>query len=665
MNTARGTASAQAVGQKITMKPHTSPRLLAGALLVCLAVPSLAQGRTVSVQLNGQPLGLSAQPLSLGGRTLLPLRDVFESLGASVNWNPIAQSISAQSGQTQIQLGINNPIAFVNGRNVSLDQPAVLVGGRAFVPLRFVAEATGATVDYNPQLDLVSIQKYNPLPTSGSQVADYHDERGGFSSISVPSDAVVPVQLDQALSSNTSRVGDTFTASVVSRRLGDSEFPAGTKLEGLVTEARPADRRNPGVLDLRFQSAILPSGERVPLRGHLISLDQGGVAQVGGRLVAQDGRRKNDDLKIIGIGAGAGFVLGRILNTDSTVSTILGAAGGYLFSRSRNRQAREARLKQNTVLGVALDQSVRFRDANDYGRVRQAFLGNNSDGFDPREYGYDTRVNASVSDRYEGYDVTSSLPAPSPDAVANPRTRQDDGRFDDGQQPIYPDDAPAQATNNTGWQGGALPDDEFNRPVLAQQISVPRGAVVPVRLDQGVSSATARVGDRVTASVDSQRLGDSEFPAGTKIQGEIIEARPRTQTQPGVLDIDWQSALLPGGARVPLHGELVSLDDGSIQSTGGRLVARSESRTNADRAKVIGIGAAAGFVIGRVFKKNGVLPPLLGALGGYLYGEGNRKTRTAEAVLPRDARLGVRLDEGVNYNGGTYYASRAEYLRGR
>jgi len=660
------------------MKPITSSRLLAGAILATLALPTLAQTQTVTVRLNGQPLALSATPLQLNGRTLLPLRDVFESLGAQVNWNPVAQSIAAQSGTTQIQLGINNPVAFVNGRNVSLDQPAILVGGRAFVPLRFVAEATGAKVDYNPQLSLVSIQNTPFLSNGGgTQVADYTNDARNFSSISIPSDAVVLVQLDVALSSNTARVGQTFTASVVSRQMGDSEFPAGTKLEGTVTEARSADKRNPGVLDFRFQNAVLPDGTRVPLRGDLVSLDENGVSQQGGRLVAQ-GARKNDSLKVIGIGAGAGFVLGRILKTDSTVSTVLGAAGGYLFGRARDKKAQEARLAQNTTLGVRLRDGVRFRDTNNYGRVREAFLGGNTDPFNPRDYGYDSRINGSAGDRYDGYQVSNSLPAPA-DVYGN-NTRSN--IYDDGAQATYPEDVLGH-NGNTGDRGDGLerddnnaPNQDFNRGNgnvgddfgqgndLAQSISIPDGAVIPVRLDTEISSARARVGDQVSASIDSQQMGDSEFPSGTRILGEVVEARPRTKSQPGVLDLNFQTALLPSGERVPLRGELISLDDNGVQPVGGRLVARGTRASNADRTKIIGIGVAAGFAIGRIIGKNGVLPPVLGALGGYLYGQKNgAKTRTAEAVVPREARLGIRLDNGLSYNDRTYYASRAQYLR--
>ncbi len=58
-----------------------------------------------------------------------------------------------------------------------------------------------------------------------------------------------------------------------------------------------------------------------------------------------------------------------------------------------------------------------------------------------------------------------------------------------------------------------------------------------------------------------------------------------------------------------------------------------------------------------------ILPSVLGALGGYIYSQKSNKSESREAVLPKDTHLGLRLDDNVDYNGGTYYAARAQYLR--
>lgn len=660
------------------MKTKTQ-KIATGALLVALAGTGVAQA-DIAVNLNGQPLATSVSPIQVGGRTLVPMRDIFEALGAQLAWNPVAQTITAQKDLTTIQLAINNRNALVNGRNVVLEQAATLVNGRTFVPLRFVAEATGAQVDWNAPLQLVSIRAnstiaQNPLPNTptvpaynvpttpvntfppvvngGTQVADAR-------TISVPNGIVIPVQIDQSVSSATARVGQTFTATVISRRMGDSEFPAGTKIQARIVEARPSQNNQPGVLDFDWTQAILPDGTRVPLRGQLTSLDATNVQMTGGRIVA-NGAEKTNRLKVIGVGAGAGFVLGRVLDTNSTVTTILGAAGGYLFGRARDRKAEQAVIAANTTLGVELTDPVRYADTSNYFGYRSQFLrvSDPTGRYNPNDYGFDETTAIPRRDRQAARAQRRAERAA--DRAAN--QGQVDNGFDDPYTGYeYSDTLPA---NQTPVVVGDIYNETVgdNQQVAGyQQISIPSGAVVPVTVNEGLSSATARVGQAFTASVLSQQMGDSEFPAGTTLTGRVIEAQPQQGNEPGTLDLEFRQAVLPDGTRVPLRGELVSLDDKSVQTQGGRIVARRAGGNN-DRLKVIGIGAAAGFVVGRVLKKDGVLPSVLGALGGYLFST-QRGDKPSDAVVPQGARLGVRLNDDVRYRDTTqYYAYRTRYLR--
>ncbi|MDQ3814856.1 MAG: copper amine oxidase N-terminal domain-containing protein, partial [Armatimonadota bacterium] len=287
---------------------------IAGLVTVALAGSGLqnAAQAAIQVQLNGQPLATSVPPVSMRGRTVVPMRDIFEALGANVQWNAVSQGIIATRSGTRVNLQINNRAAMVNGRRVTLDQPAVLWRGRTMVPLRFVSEALGANVDWNSAMQLVSIDTGGRVGrgTGGSAVA-------GYRTISVPSGAVVPVKMDTTISSGTATVGQTFMATVVSEKLGDSEFPANSKVEGVVVEARRKDGDQPGVLDFDFRAVVLPDGTRVPLRGELTSLDSNSVNTTNGRIVAKKKSSSGDKIKIIGIGAGLGVVLGKVLKKNT------------------------------------------------------------------------------------------------------------------------------------------------------------------------------------------------------------------------------------------------------------------------------------------------------------------------------------------------------------
>lgn len=125
------------------------------AVVALPAVPALAQ--TARVVVDGQLMRFDQSPIMAGGRVLVPLRGVFEHLGATVFWNPATNVVTAQRGDTQVQLAIGSRQATVDGRVVFLDVPATIVGGRTLVPLRFVSEAMGAQVDWDNATRVVTI----------------------------------------------------------------------------------------------------------------------------------------------------------------------------------------------------------------------------------------------------------------------------------------------------------------------------------------------------------------------------------------------------------------------------------------------------------------------------------------------------------------------------
>lgn len=394
------------------MKKHLSLKAitLIGAAVATSGLHGTAEAAT-TVLLNGQPLATSVAPVTISGRTLVPMRDIFEALNATVVWNGVTQEIRAQSDSRSIALQIGSRSAVLNGEQVTLDQPPLLLRGSTFVPLRFVSEALGTQVSWDAaseQVRIVSLPRpviasefYTPTqiapatqplavtppvteplpaqPLVNGQVEQPGQDVAGVRTISIPQGAVVPVTLDRTISSANARVGEMFTATVNSQRLGDSEFPAGTKLEGLVIEARPRTKDNPGVLDFDFRSATLPDGTRYNLRGDLISLDNDSVTMTQGRVMAREtnGGDKNERIKIVGVGAAAGFVLGKVFDTNTVVSTVLGAAGGYLYSRSRDKnRVAEAVVAQGTRLGVRLQDPVGYADTTGYAEYRLAYLHN-------------------------------------------------------------------------------------------------------------------------------------------------------------------------------------------------------------------------------------------------------------------------------------------------
>ncbi len=226
--------------------------------------------------------------------------------------------------------------------------------------------------------------------------------------LTVPAGVIVPVILDHQLSSRFARVGDIVTATPISRVAGDSEFPPGTRLGGVVSVAQPAYGATPGVLDVDFQSALLPDGTDVPLHGFIASLDSRSVVDRGGRLIARDTERVNA-WQAIGIGGGAGFVLGRLLKTRSLLPTILGATGAYLYARSQGRHGEDAQIAPDTTLGVRLERAVSFPDPDNYTRVRLRYLETHR-SVAPDYYGWRPEVSAAPRSYYPDYSVVVERP---------------------------------------------------------------------------------------------------------------------------------------------------------------------------------------------------------------------------------------------------------------
>ncbi|WP_238473349.1 stalk domain-containing protein [Desulforamulus profundi] len=100
------------------------------------------------VYVDHQRLYLDVAPIIDQGRTLVPMRKIFERLGAEINWDEATKTVTAVKGELKIELTVGKTTAVVNGKNIKLDVPAKVINGRTLVPMRFVGEALGAKVNY-------------------------------------------------------------------------------------------------------------------------------------------------------------------------------------------------------------------------------------------------------------------------------------------------------------------------------------------------------------------------------------------------------------------------------------------------------------------------------------------------------------------------------------
>jgi len=140
-----------------------------GKIVVVFLVAVLAAGaffyiplaadasESVSVYLNGQKVSFDVEPIIENDRTLVPLRAVFEAVGADVQWDEATSTVLANREGTEVVLKIGSLQPLVNGQVWPLDVPAQIVNNRTLAPLRFVGEAFGGQVGWDAAARTVTI----------------------------------------------------------------------------------------------------------------------------------------------------------------------------------------------------------------------------------------------------------------------------------------------------------------------------------------------------------------------------------------------------------------------------------------------------------------------------------------------------------------------------
>lgn len=115
----------------------------------------------IKVTVDNSYLSFDQPPVVQDGRILVPLKAIFQSLGANVNWDGATQTIIGTKDSTIVKLQLGNKNATINGNTVILDVPAISVNGRTVVPAKFIAESLGAKVDWNSGARTVIISTSN------------------------------------------------------------------------------------------------------------------------------------------------------------------------------------------------------------------------------------------------------------------------------------------------------------------------------------------------------------------------------------------------------------------------------------------------------------------------------------------------------------------------
>lgn len=125
-------------------------------IMLTLFVTASAE-KVVTLKLDGKKVVCDVPPCIVENRTLIPARALFEELGAEVSWNEKKRVVTIDYDGTEIVLPIDSTKVTVGGEKKELDVPAMIVKDRTMIPVRFVAEHFGFTVEWNESTYTVNV----------------------------------------------------------------------------------------------------------------------------------------------------------------------------------------------------------------------------------------------------------------------------------------------------------------------------------------------------------------------------------------------------------------------------------------------------------------------------------------------------------------------------
>lgn len=165
------------------MKKFLSLTLAVLMLVGMMVMPASAQ-QEVSVYLLGERLSFDVPPQIINGRTLVPMRVIFEELGATVEWDGTTRTATSVREDKTIILTIDSYTMYVNGKPVTLDVAPCIIDGRTLVPARAVSESFDLKVDWDGDTRSVLITMTDSLDEKIlSKIGDYEISQAYYNCI--------------------------------------------------------------------------------------------------------------------------------------------------------------------------------------------------------------------------------------------------------------------------------------------------------------------------------------------------------------------------------------------------------------------------------------------------------------------------------------------------
>ena len=119
------------------------------SLLCLIPTVSAYSEKVISLEIDGTVIRTEVPPTVIGGRTMVPVRDIFEACGANVTWDPATKKITGSKGGKNVVMQVGSNKLYMNSSVATMDCTPVIIEGRTLAPARYVALGVGGTTQWD------------------------------------------------------------------------------------------------------------------------------------------------------------------------------------------------------------------------------------------------------------------------------------------------------------------------------------------------------------------------------------------------------------------------------------------------------------------------------------------------------------------------------------
>jgi hypothetical protein len=127
-------------------------------------IPILFNDRHVYAKPDTLKQGRVLAALVRSGTVLIPLRSMFEQMGATVSYDASSKTVDVSKAGSDVKVTVGQPEVMINGASRPLDVPPIMYQGHVLVPIRVISEGMGAYVQWVPDKQTVVVRYIVPTP---------------------------------------------------------------------------------------------------------------------------------------------------------------------------------------------------------------------------------------------------------------------------------------------------------------------------------------------------------------------------------------------------------------------------------------------------------------------------------------------------------------------